>query len=193
MNTLRAAFLTILLVLSAKTQAADDDSFHFAVPAEGHRDLLFGKTPVLRDMIAYDANDREIPGGDALAARAHVASPEAWENVYEAAEARGLDVSHVQDEDEGDAPPLQTLLFWSEQWRDEHGYILDGRPTIASEVNFIRWCLPWAWDNEPHFGDLADDVRSVVTKLEAILAARAQRHPQPGPGKDPRGRRPDAR
>lgn len=125
----------------------------------------------LAEQAIHDANDRDIPGGDALAARAHVASPEAWENVYEAAEARGADVSHVQDEDDHDAPPLQTLLFWSEQFRTEHGYILDGRPTIASEVNFLRWSLPWAWDNEPHFDDMAADVRGVVAKLEAILAA----------------------
>jgi hypothetical protein len=59
MNTLRAAFLVMLVVLSAKTQAADGDAFHFAVPTDGHRDLLFGKTPGLRDMINYDANDRE--------------------------------------------------------------------------------------------------------------------------------------
>lgn len=125
----------------------------------------------LAEQAIHDANDRELPGGDALAARAHVASPEAWEHVFEAREGRGLDVSHVAEEDDGDEPPLQTLLFWSEQWRTEHGYLLDGRPTIASEANFIRWCLPWAWDNEPHFEDMAEDVRTVVGRLEAILAA----------------------
>ena len=123
----------------------------------------------LAEQAIHDANDRDIPGGDALAARAHVASPEAWENVYEAAEANGLDVSHIADEDETDEPPLQTLLFWSEQWRTEHGYLLDGRPTIGSEVNFIRWCLPWAWDNEPRFADMARDVSKARRRLEEVL------------------------
>lgn len=125
----------------------------------------------LAEQAIHDANDREIPGGDALAALAHVASPEAWEHQHEAAEALGRDTSHVADEDDADEPPLQTLLFWSEQWRVEHGYVLDGRPTISSEANFIRWCLPWAWEHEAHFDDFAEDVRKVVGKLEAILAA----------------------
>lgn len=130
----------------------------------------------LAEQAIHDANDREIPGGDALAALAPVASPEAWENVYEAAEGLGRDVSHVADEDDTDEPPLQTLLFWSEAWRREHGMEFEPEPhrpypTIASEANFIRWALPWAWDNEPNFDNFAADMRKVVGKLEAILTA----------------------
>lgn len=130
----------------------------------------------LAEQAIHAANDREIPGGDALAALAPVASPEAWEHVYEAAETLGRDVSHVADEDDNDEPPLQTLLFWSEQWRHEHGMPFDPEPhrpypTISSEANFIRWCLPWAWDNEDHFEDFVRDMRGVVAKLEAILLA----------------------
>jgi len=130
----------------------------------------------LAEQAIHDANDHTLPGGDALASRAPVASPEAWEHRYEAGEALGRDVSHVLDENEGDEPPLQTLLFWSEQWRAEHGMDFEPGPhrpypTIETEANFIRWCLSWAWENEPHFEDFAEDVRAVVARLEAILAA----------------------
>lgn len=131
----------------------------------------------LAEQAIHDANDREIPGGDALAALAPVASPEAWENVYEASEGLGRDVSHVADEDDTDEPPLQTLLYWSEAWRTEHGYLLDGRPTLASEANFIRWCLPWAWEHEERFDDMARDIAKARRGLEDTLYAgnRAER------------------
>jgi hypothetical protein len=130
----------------------------------------------LAEQAIHDANDHTLPGGDALAARAPVASPEAWQNVYEAAEERGLDLTHVLDEDDADEPPLQTLLFWSEQWRVEREAPFEVEPhrpypTIETEANFIRWCLPWAWENEVHFEDFADDVRNVRARLEAILTA----------------------
>ena len=119
----------------------------------------------------HDANDHELPGGDAMVALAHVASPEAWEHIYEAAEANGYDVSHVADEDDSAEPPLQTLLFWSEQWRVEHNRESDRRPTVISEANFIRYMLNWAWENEVHFRDFARDVKKAKGKLEAVLYA----------------------
>lgn len=119
----------------------------------------------------HKAGDHDMPGGNAMVALAHVASPQAWEHVYEAAEHNGRDASYAEDHDDVWEPPLQTLLFWSEAWREEHGYLLDGRPTIASEANFIRWCLNWAWDNEPHFKDMADDIHKARRRLEDILYA----------------------
>lgn len=134
-------------------------------------------TAALLTQAVHKANDRFMPGGDAMASLAIVASPEAWENVYESGERGGKDVGHVEDEDDTWEPPLQTLLFWSEQWREEHSYVLDGRPTIASEANFIRWCLNWAWDNELHWDDFAQDVHQARLRLENVLHAgrRAER------------------
>jgi hypothetical protein len=128
-------------------------------------------TAQLLTQAVHKANDRTMPGGDAMVALASVASPEAWEHIFEAEEGRGLDVSHVEDEDDTWEPPLQTLLFWSEQWRTEHGYSLDRRPTIASEAGFVRWALNWAWDNEPHFEDFARDIGKAKRRLENLLYA----------------------
>lgn len=119
-----------------------------------------------------DADDPLIPGGEAMVGMSPVASIEGWENLNATAERTGLALTHPEDEDPDDLwPPLQTLLFWSEDWRREHGYELERRPTIASEVGFLRNMLTWAWDHEPHFADFAGDVHSARAKLEAILSA----------------------
>lgn len=134
-------------------------------------------TAQLLTQAVHKANDSLMPGGVAMVSLASVASPEAWEHVFEARETYGLSVRHVEDEDDTWEPPLQTLCFWSEQWRDEHGYTLEGRPTIASEANFIRWCLNWAWENELHFEDFANDIHRARLRLEDVLYAgrRAER------------------
>lgn len=134
-------------------------------------------TAALLTQAVHKANDAAMPGGAAMVSLASVASPEAWEHVFEAREGYGLSVTHIDDEDDTWEPPLQTLLFWSEQWRTEHGYELEGRPTIASETNFIRWCLNWAWENELHFEDFARDIHQARLRMENLLYAgrRAER------------------
>lgn len=134
----------------------------------------------------HKAGDRLMPGGEAMVALAHVGSPAEWsenvaaEELYHLATCPKLDHTRCRyaetEEDEGE-PPLQTLLFWSEQWRAEAGYSLDRRPTIATETNFIRGSLDWAWDNEPHWDDFAKDVRRARVRLENLLYAgkRAER------------------
>lgn len=120
----------------------------------------------------HKANDREIPGGQALVTLASVASPERylWQLDYaERVLGEHPDVTHDDDDWE---PPLQTLLFWSEAWRIEHNHELDGRrPTIATETNFLRWMLDWAWDNEIHFDDFATDVENALRRIEDTLKA----------------------
>lgn len=126
----------------------------------------------------HKANDPEyLPGGNATVSLAAVANLEAWENIFESREAHGRDTSHASDEDDAWEPPLQTLTYWSEAWRREHGYELDQRPTIASEANFIRWCLAWAIENEAHWDDFARDINRARLRLEDILYAgrRVQR------------------
>lgn len=134
-------------------------------------------TAALLTQAVHKANDREMPGGDAMVALASVASPEAWEHIFEAAEAHERDTTYADDQDDTWEPPLQTLLFWSEQWRAEHGYELDRRPTIASEAGFIRWALNWAWENEAKWDDFARDIHRARLRLEDVLYAgrRAER------------------
>lgn len=133
----------------------------------------------LPEQAVHKANDHEIPGGLAMVSLAPVASPASWEAGIEAIEAAWWDdpMSTHEDRPNLDAieddwePPLQTLCFWSEQWRREHGNEYGRRPTIASEANYIRFCLGWAWDNEPHFEDMARDINQARLRMENLLYA----------------------
>lgn len=127
----------------------------------------------------HDANDRLLPGGKAMVDLAYVGSPETWANLIDGKERAWSADPYVRMEDMPDwteaeddswEPPLQTLCYWSDQWRVIHDKELDGRrATIGTETNFLRWCLEWAWDNEPHFEDLAKDVALARRRLEDTL------------------------
>lgn len=78
------------------------------------------------------------------------------------------DLAH---EDDYRIPPLQLLLFWSEQWRAERDQATDLRPTVITEANYIRQCLEWAWDNELHWDNFAADVHTARNRLEGLLRA----------------------
>lgn len=112
-----------------------------------------------------------IPGGLAMVALAGVANHEAWENMQQATERYGRDFTSAEDEDDEWEPPLQTLCFWSEQWRRDHNAEYDQRPTVKSEANFLRFLLEWAWENELHWDDFAADVRRARVRLENVLYA----------------------
>lgn len=113
-----------------------------------------------------------MPGGHAMVALGGVANLEAWENLQDATERYSKAYTSAEDEDPDEAwSPFQILVFWSEQWRREHGAEYDSRPTIASEANFIRWQLDWAWSNEMAWDDFAADVNRARVKLENILHA----------------------
>lgn len=134
-----------------------------------------------------DANDRLMPGGESMVARAGVADLGEWAEQIAAAEWQHLAkcdrldhsrcrfAEHVVDEDdESREPPLQTLLFWSEQWRDLAGYSLDRRPTLTTEVNFIRGNLDWAWENLVEWDDFAADIKRARTRVENLLMLGAR-------------------
>lgn len=127
----------------------------------------------------HSANDPLMPGGLAMVELAHVASPTEWQwNLDEierfAAESDELcvrdaqpDISH---EDDSWEPPLQTLLFWSEQWRLDRGYPLENRqPNVGTEAAFLRHSVDWAWDNEPHFDNFVTDVATARRRIEDTL------------------------
>lgn len=129
----------------------------------------------LRAQAINDAQATEdghsLPGGKAMIALAPVANQEAWTNRYEAAEHWGRDASYIEAEDDAWEPPLQTLCFWSEQWRTERGVVLDVRPTIESEANFIKFNLEWVFDNELHWADFAKDIAKALARIENMLHA----------------------
>lgn len=130
----------------------------------------------LDDQAEHKANTtidgHHLPGGLAMVALAPVANLEAWHNRLGAAERAGRDVTAIlEDEDETWEPPLQTLLFWSEDWRRVHDSEWGVQPTVATEVAFLRWALHWAWDNEPRFGDFASDIHDARVRIENVLYA----------------------
>ena len=133
----------------------------------------------LRAQAVHQGGHGLMPGGPAMVALGNVANQEAWENQQQATERHhaGLDgyrraytQADLEDPDEAWSP-FQLLNFWSERWRAEHGAEYGKRPTIASEANFIRYLLGWAWDHEEAWEDFATDVRSARLKLENILTA----------------------
>lgn len=126
----------------------------------------------LEEQAINDANDSLMPGGLAMVALAAVANLEAWGHKLEAAEQRARDygLSIAVDDDDDWEPPLQSLLFWSEDLRRIHEFEHEGRPTIASEASVIRWALDWLWENEPHFEDFAADISKARGRLEVLLA-----------------------
>jgi hypothetical protein len=115
-----------------------------------------------------------------MVALGHVATASAYTAALDQAEQTAIAAAYeagadprkampeTYDDDDWE-PPLQTLLFWSEAWRLEHGYPMPNRPTEATEANFLRWALDWAWDNEPHWDDFADDVRKAKARMENLL------------------------
>ncbi|MCD4535659.1 hypothetical protein LRP67_16320 [Nocardioides sp. cx-169] len=141
---------------------------------------------MLDDQAEHKANSPDhLPGGRALASIAPVANLESWEHQYEGYEAHNarvangepghhVDLSHIEDEDDTWEPPLQTLCFWSEQWRQIHEAEYGARVTIESEAAFIRWALNWAWDNEIHWDDFAADIRKTRVRIEEVLYAGAR-------------------
>lgn len=125
-----------------------------------------------------------LPGGEAMVSLAPVAEPEI--NARRVGLQEELHIATCQradhsrcwtgSEDEDDSEPvLQTLLFWSDQWREEHGYPLEGRrPSLTTEANLIRSLLDWAWDNLIEWEDFARDIRQARVRMEDLLYAGAR-------------------
>lgn len=145
-------------------------------------------TTHLLTQAVHSANDRELPGGDAMVALAPAADPDEYAERIDYLEfhhyanpqrwpANTIDLEH-EDRDDALAPVLQTLWFWSDELRQVHDVPLDGRrPTVITEANLIRWALDWMWDNEVHWDDFAQDIQNARRKVENILrdGERSQR------------------
>lgn len=146
---------------------------------------------LLHDQAANRASHHDMPGGAATVCLGPVASPIDRERRGELIEAdwlrrRGEDwceehetiqaqcahrLNPWTDEDAIWEPPLQTLLFWSEAWRNEHGAEDNQAPTVTSEAGWLSGILQWAYDNEPHWDDFAADMEAARCRLEALLYA----------------------
>lgn len=125
----------------------------------------------LPEQAANSSNSRLMPGGAAMALLANHASLEAWENQQETTERTGIPYTSAEDEDpEEHWDSYQLLRFWSEALRlrfDEEEYLT---PTLRGEAQYLDLRLDWAWKHEPHFDDMAKDIRKARVKLEEILS-----------------------
>lgn len=134
---------------------------------------------VSRDLSELEALSASLPGetvhrgvkADLMAMLGHVANLEAWGYIIDARDERDLDTSHVDDHDADWEPPLQTLLWWSEQWRVEWGRETDQTHTVQTEAAFLRSVLQWAYDHEPRWVDFTRDVHRARYRLENSLRA----------------------
>jgi hypothetical protein len=146
----------------------------------------------LQDQALHRSNDKTMPGGEALATLAPVASPEAVENRIDGITRwnanhygepeQQIDQSHLNDLNI-DEHALDLLLFWTEVWRMVHNREIDSWPTFTSETGFLTDILNWIHDNEPRFDAFANDVHEVRQRLENILydGRRAERTRVPCP------------
>lgn len=131
----------------------------------------------LEEHAAARPNDRAMPGGEAMEALGPISPLNRWDAVefFEMWNAQHygeyqVDLSHLNDEPgDPEAETLTSLLFWTDAWRRETGSRVPTRPTLAGEALWLASAMDWAWDNEPHFYDFADDVNGVRQHLENLM------------------------
>ena len=147
----------------------------------------------LRTQAVHKGSDRLMPGGLAMVALADVSNLEQWAHKLDTAEQNAVALSwrtgtrtkwpEIEDDDDWD-PPLQTLQQWSEPLRTALDMEFEPspgrpRPSIASEVNFLRWAADMAYQNLPteRFAAFERDINRTRTRLENLLrtGVRAER------------------
>lgn len=143
---------------------------------------LWGDLP---EEATYRADDKDLPGGDALAMMAPAANLEAWEHRYEALEAsRGhlpTFTAIVGGEDyagdqQAELHPLLVLATWEDAIRDERDQPTDLRATVERAADYVGKSVDWMLGiNE--YGDqnflgidqLSIDLRRCRAMLENLL------------------------
>lgn len=131
------------------------------------------------------ATDRLMPGGLAMVALADISDHEKVARRIDLAEQAAIrlaggDLKIVGRlmpaiEDDDWEPPLQTLTYWSEQWRSARDLDWEprsgvARPTIDSEASFLRLSLDWANEHEPRLTAFIEDIATALARLENLLA-----------------------
>lgn len=139
--------------------------------------------------VTYKANDRDIPGGDAMHAMSPAADLSSWEAQFEAAEAVAalkIDAGHsaaaarmlgyVFDQEDTDHHPELVLTDWETQIRIDRGEQVNLRSNVHKAASYIRRAIPWMYsldgEGRPVFTEhraLHKDLRNVRRFLETIL------------------------
>lgn len=139
--------------------------------------------------VTYQANDREMPGGDAMQAVTPSASLQEWEEQFEAAEAEAVKkidagraaaaarmLAYVFDQEDTDTHPELVLTDWEAQIRTARGEQVNLRSNVHKAAAYIRRSIPWLYSlsdaGQPVFVEhraLHKDLRNVRQYLESIL------------------------
>ncbi len=118
-------------------------------------------------------DDKLMPGGLALVSLAPVANHEAHEWLWDHVERRAIDAGSPVPEDVEDddwVPPMQTLTYWSQPWREANGLDYGVKPTMTSEATFLSWAAEHAYASDPvKFHAFAEDVRVARRRMEDLL------------------------
>jgi hypothetical protein len=129
----------------------------------------------LPEEAAYRADDKDMPGGDALVMLGPVANLEAWEHRYEAAESAGRDTRYVNDQ-QAELHPLLVLATWEDAIRDERDQPTDLRATVERAADYVGSSIDWMLATDEN-GDvnflgidqLSIDLRRCRASLENLL------------------------
>lgn len=129
----------------------------------------------LPEEAASRADDKDLPGGDALVMMAPAANLEAWEHRYEAAEQSGRDTRYVNDQ-EAELHPLLVLATWEDAIRDERDQPTDLRATVERAADYVGKSVDWMLDvdecgdqNFLGIDQLSIDLRRCRAMLENLL------------------------
>lgn len=129
----------------------------------------------LPEQAVNDATSHLMPGGRAMIALGPIANLEAWENLTDASERYGRTFTFPELEDDDDEWfAAQVIGYWAQAWRREHNAEYDDQKiTLATEVNFVRNCLDWAWTNatDAEWKAFTKSIDGALSGLENILRA----------------------
>ncbi|WP_166390280.1 hypothetical protein [Nocardioides ochotonae] len=177
-------------------------------PVQVARDLteIVNLSVQLLDQAVNDANaaidGTSLPGGRAMIALAPVGDTASQERRLELAEAAWLARAQadgrtrdtadtivvtgtegrpdlVADEDDTQAPALQLLRYWSEQYRWANAAVWDHIPTINTEAKFLHHLIDTGWlprRDAERWAHLGRDINRARRHLESIL--HAGKHPE---------------
>lgn len=126
--------------------------------------------------VLANADNPEIPGGDAMVMLGPHADPEAW-SYFDLSLAMGRIDHHGEYELGADpVPPLLTLATWSDCIRKERGQDTALAASISRECAYIAksvdWMLSSDADGNMNFlavDDLCDDLRAMRDRMKNLL------------------------
>lgn len=152
----------------------DPDKIRLAI-ARDLREIQHLYADLRAEAISH-ADDKDIPGGDAMVMLGPSADPEAW-SYRQLSAALGRTEPHgIYENDADPQPPLLVLATWEDCIRKELGTETDRKATIEDTAKFlassIDWCLDLDSAGDVNFiaiDDMAADIAKVRRRLETVL------------------------